>query len=165
MSTTAVLILPFFIASLIVAGPLISAAPSHAEVVGAFKSSPLQSQKVELLAQSHPILKESSVLADSANKSQKVVKILATAYSSSVDETDDTPFITASGSHVRNGVIAANFLPFGSKVKLPAVFGDKVFTVEDRLKDGYNDRVDIWFPSKGEALKFGVQVIEMEIFD
>ncbi|OGM89530.1 hypothetical protein A3J77_02040 [Candidatus Wolfebacteria bacterium RBG_13_41_7] len=109
------------------------------------------------------MLKESSILADSGNKPQKVVKILATAYSSSIDETDDTPFITASGSHVRNGVLAANFLPFGTKVKLPTVFGDKVFTVEDRLKDSYNDRVDIWFPSKEEALKFGVQVTEMEI--
>ncbi len=163
MSTTAVLVLPFFIASLVAVGPLINAVPSHAEVVDALKSSPLQNQKVELLAQSHPILKGSSVLRDSANKPQKVVKILATAYSSSVDETDDTPFITASGSHVRNGVIAANFLPFGSKVRLPGVFGDKVFTVEDRLKDSYNDRVDIWFPSKGEALKFGVQVTDMEI--
>lgn len=163
MSTTAVLVLPFFIASLVAVGPLINAIPSHAESVDALKSSPLQSQKVELLAQSHPILKESSVSQDSANKSQKVVKILATAYSSSVDETDDTPFITASGSHVRNGIIAANFLPFGTNVKLPKVFGDKVFTVEDRLKEGYNDRVDIWFPSKGEALKFGVQITEMEI--
>lgn len=163
MSTTAVLVLPFFIASLVAAGPLISAVPSHAEVIDALKSSPLKIQKVELLAQSHPILKESSVLRDSTDKPEKVVKILATAYSSSVDETDDTPFITASGSHVRNGVIAANFLPFGTNVRLPAVFGDKVFTVEDRLKDSYNDRVDIWFLSKGEALKFGVQVTEMEI--
>ncbi|TRZ64150.1 MAG: hypothetical protein D4Q79_02225 [Spirochaetia bacterium] len=163
MSTTAVLVLPFFIASLVVAGPLVSAVPSHAEVVDALKSSPLQTQKTELLAQSHPILKESSVLHDSANKSPKAVKILATAYSSSPDETDDTPFITASGSRVRNGVIAANFLPFGAKVRLPGVFGDKVFTVEDRLKESYNDRVDIWFPSKGEALEFGVQVTEMEI--
>lgn len=163
MSTTAVLVLPFFIASLVAVGPFINAIPSHAESVDAFKSSPLQSQKVELLAQSYPVLKESSILIDSTNKLPKVVKILATAYSSSVDETDDTPFITASGSHVRNGVLAANFLPFGTKVKLPAVFGDKVFTVEDRLKESYNDRVDIWFPSKGEALKFGVQITEMEI--
>jgi len=163
MSTTAVLILPFFIASLVAAGPLISAVPSHAEVVDVFKSSPLQTQKTELLAQGHPILKESSDLQNSTNKSPKVVKILATAYSSSLDETDDTPFITASGSHVRNGVIAANFLPFGVKVRLPGLFDDKIFTVEDRLKESYNDRVDIWFPSKEEALKFGVQVTEMEI--
>lgn len=163
MSTIAVLVLPFFIASLVAAGPLISAVPSHAEVMDAIKSSPLQTQKTELLAQNHPILKESSVLQDSANKPQKAVKIFATAYSSSPDETDDTPFITASGSHVRNGVIAANFLAFGTNVKLPGIFGDKVFTVEDRLKEGYNDRVDIWFPSKGEALKFGSQITEMEI--
>ncbi len=163
MSTTAVLVLPFFIASLIAVGPLISVIPSYAESVDAIKSSPLQIQKVELLAQNHSVLKETSVLPNLSNNPQKVVKILATAYSSSVDETDDTPFITASGSHVRNGIIAANFLPFGSKIKLPTIFGDKVFTVEDRLKEGYNDRIDIWFPSKGEALDFGSKITEMEI--
>jgi len=162
MSTTAVLALPFFVVSLVAAGPLVNADPSHAEMIDAIKSSPLQTQKIELLAQNHTRLKAPSILQDSV-KPQKVVKILATAYSSSVDETDDTPFITASGSHVRNGVIAANFLPFGAKVRLPEVFGDKVFTVEDRLNASYNDRIDIWFPSKGEALKFGSQITEMEI--
>src|SRR3989338_8592683 len=36
-----------------------------------------------------------------------------TAYSSSADETDSTPFITASGSKTRHGVVASNDLPFG----------------------------------------------------
>lgn len=163
MSTNAVLVLPFFIASLVVVGPLITAAPSHAESVDALKSSPLQIEKVEFLAQNHSVLKESSILSNFSDSSQKVVKILATGYSSSVDETDDTPFITASGSHVRDGIIAANFLPFGSKVKLPEIFGDKVFTVEDRLSARYNDRIDIWFPNKAEAVEFGSKIIEMEI--
>ena len=39
----------------------------------------------------------------------KQIKIWITAYSSTPEETDSTPFITASGSHVRNGVAAANF--------------------------------------------------------
>lgn len=163
MSTNAVLVLPFFIASLVVVGPLISAAPSHAESVDALKSSPLQIEKVEFLAQSHSVLKESLFLLNLPNNSQGIIEILATAYSSSIDETDDTPFITASGSHVRDGIIAANFLPFGSKVKLPELFGDKVFTVEDRLSARYNNRIDIWFPNKAEAVEFGSKIVEMEI--
>ena len=42
-----------------------------------------------------------------------------TAYSSTPEETDDTPFVTASGTSVRDGVIATNFLEFGTK-NMPA---------------------------------------------
>ncbi|MBN2198071.1 3D domain-containing protein [Candidatus Wolfebacteria bacterium] len=89
--------------------------------------------------------------------------ILITAYSSCPEETDDTPLITASGSFVHSGVVAANFLPFGTKIRLPELFGNKVFVVEDRLHQSYNDRVDIWFPSKEEAINFGYRVSEIEI--
>ncbi|MBD3252034.1 hypothetical protein GF380_06350, partial [Candidatus Uhrbacteria bacterium] len=54
-----------------------------------------------------------------------------TAYTSRPEETDDTPFITADGSHVRDGIVAANFLPFGTKVRIPSLFGDQIFEVHD----------------------------------
>lgn len=84
-----------------------------------------------------------------------------TAYSSTTDQTDATPFITASGTMVRDGVAAANFLPFNTKIRLPEVFGEKIFTVEDRMKR--NDLVDIWFPTREEAMRFGVRNLKMEI--
>lgn len=87
--------------------------------------------------------------------------VLVTAYSSTVDQTDSTPFITASGTHVHDGTIAANFLKFGTKVKFPSLYGDKIFTVEDRMKSDY--KVDIWFPTRQEAKNFGVKRVEMEI--
>ncbi|MBI2674482.1 MAG: 3D domain-containing protein, partial [Candidatus Yanofskybacteria bacterium] len=59
--------------------------------------------------------------------------VMASAYSSTPDQTDDTPFITAWGTQVRDGIIAANFLPFGTLVKMPDLYGDKIFTVEDRM--------------------------------
>lgn len=90
-------------------------------------------------------------------------RITVTAYSSSPDETDDTPDITASGTKTRKGVAAANFLPFGSKVRLPEFFGDHVFTVEDRMNARFSNRLDIWFPSKEEAKRFGLRVTEVEI--
>src|SRR3990167_1248447 len=43
--------------------------------------------------------------------------VTITAYSSTPEETDSTPFITASGTHVRDGVVAANFLPLGTDRK------------------------------------------------
>lgn len=87
--------------------------------------------------------------------------VLATAYSSTVDQCDSSPFITASGVHVHDGTIAANFLRFGAKVKFPALFGDKIFTVEDRMKS--NHKIDIWFPTRQEALNFGAKRTIMEI--
>lgn len=89
------------------------------------------------------------------------IKVLATAYSSTSDQTDASPTTTASGSHVRVGTLAANFLPFGTIVKI----GGSLYTVEDRLNARYNGKslVDLWFPSRSQALAFGVRVIEMEI--
>lgn len=83
-------------------------------------------------------------------------RVTVTAYSSSYDETDDSPYVTARGTATRDGVIAANFLPFGTKVSLPELFGDKVFVVEDRMHFRYSTgRVDIWMPTKWEAKEFG----------
>ncbi len=90
-------------------------------------------------------------------------KIVITAYSSAPEETDDTPFITAAGTSVGPGVIAANFLPMGTKVRLPDVFGDQVFTVEDRMHSRFNDRVDVWFEDQSTANDFGKQLSRIEI--
>ncbi len=92
---------------------------------------------------------------------KKKMRVLATAYSSTVDQCDSTPFITANGTHVYDGTLAANFLKFGTKVRFPALYGDKIFTVEDRMRS--NTKVDLWFPTRQEAVNFGARVIEMEI--
>lgn len=94
----------------------------------------------------------------------KKIKVSMTAYSSTPGQTDSTPFITANGSHVRDGIVAANFLPFGTKVKIPEVFGDKVFSVEDRMNARYYYKIDVWMPTYEEAKKFGVKYVEVEIF-
>ena len=89
------------------------------------------------------------------------IKVLATAYSSTGDQTDASPTTTASGAQTRPGTLAANFLPFGTIVKI----GGQIYTVEDRLNSRYNGKslVDLWFPSRDQALAFGVRVVEMEI--
>lgn len=89
--------------------------------------------------------------------------VWVTAYSSSVDETSSHPFITASGKHVRDGIIASNFLPFGTKVIIPTLFGNRVFTVEDRMARRKTDFVDIWMPSKQDALDFGIHHTQIYI--
>jgi len=89
--------------------------------------------------------------------------VLTTAYSSTPDQTDDTPFITANGSNVRDGIIACNFLRFGTRVKFPNLYGDKIFVVEDRMALRNSHKMDIWFETREQALQFGARTVKVEI--
>jgi len=93
-------------------------------------------------------------------------KIIVTAYSSTPDQTDDTPFITASGKIVNDGIVASNFLAFGTKVRFPQLYGTKIFVVEDRMHQRFSsDRIDIWFADRESAQNFGVKETIMEILE
>ena len=99
-------------------------------------------------------------------KTARIIRVIATAYSSTPCQTDDTPFITASNTRVRKGIIANNFFPFGTKVRIPEFYGDKIFVVEDRMhwrKSNYH--IDIWFPSYWEAKNFGAKKTYIEILE
>lgn len=104
-----------------------------------------------------------SVLSGVRPAKPKTITVVITAYSSSPEETDGTPFITASGSYTRDGVAASNFLKFGTKFRVPELFGNRVFTIEDRMNQRYDDRIDIWFLEKESAKKFGKQMAKIEI--
>lgn len=89
---------------------------------------------------------------------------ILTGYSSSPEETDETPNITASGSEVEDGICANNLLPLGTKVKFPEVFGEKIFVVKDRMAPQKSPfHFDIWFPDKESALNFGAKITEVVI--
>ena len=87
-----------------------------------------------------------------------------TAYSSTPDQTDSTPFITANGMTVNDGIVAANWLKFGTRVRIPEYFGDKVFVVADRMNTRFNDRLDVWMPSRQEAMNIGLRRVAVEVF-
>ena len=93
------------------------------------------------------------------------LNVVVTAYSSTPEQTDDTPFITASGTIVREGIVAANFLPMGTKIRLPDIYGDKIFVVEDRMHPRKKYMVDIWFPSYWEAKEFGAKRTYIEVLE
>ena len=86
-----------------------------------------------------------------------------TAYTSREEETDDTPHITASGTYVRDGIVATNMLPIGTHITIPALFGGKTFVVEDRMHARHSDKLDIWFPAKAEAIRFGSRRAKIEV--
>lgn len=98
-----------------------------------------------------------------ASEAAASLYLRVTAYSSTPDQTDNTPFITANGTHVRDGIVATNMLPFGTKIEIPSLFGDKIFTVEDRMAKRMKDVVDVWMASKNAALKFGVSYAKIVV--
>ena len=115
------------------------------------------------------VASQGAILPVAATKSPdhvvRTVSVIVTAYSSTTWQTDDSPFITASGTAVREGVVAANFLPIGTKIKLPDLYGDKIFVVEDRMHPRQKYVVDIWFPSYSEALNFGTKYTKIQVIE
>ncbi len=107
------------------------------------------------------LLGSSSLSVRSTLAEGSAVRVLATAYSSTVDQTDASPFITASGRRVGPGIIAANFLPLGTQVRI----GNNIYTVWDRMNPRYNGKyiIDIWMPTRTDAIVFGARVMEMEV--
>ncbi len=111
------------------------------------------------------------------NQVKKSLTVELTGYSSTVDQTNSQPCITANGfdvcSYGKMGTVAANFLEFGTEIKMPEHFGDKVFVVRDRMNTRY-DRpsashykgyIDIWFPTRQEAQSFGRIKSEIKILE
>lgn len=125
----------------------------------------------EILENRLAIVQGNSLLpiSDHLNPEPKVTRklnVIITAYSSSTFETDGSPYITASGKWVEEGIVANNFLPFGTKIRIPELYDDEVFVVEDRMswKKG-NYHIDIWFPSYWQALNFGAKRAFIEILE
>jgi len=99
-------------------------------------------------------------------KSVRAMRVVVTAYSSTPWETDEDPFITAAGTWVRDGIVANNYLPLGTKIRIPQLFGDKVFVVEDRMSwKKSNHHIDIWFPDYWQAKEFGAKNTYIEILE
>ncbi|HVO28630.1 MAG TPA: hypothetical protein VMT81_01455 [Candidatus Paceibacterota bacterium] len=94
---------------------------------------------------------------DPTSTVSQVLYMRVTAYASVPDETDDTPFITANGTRVHDGIVASNILPFGTQIQIPAIFGDKIFTVEDRMSTRIKNTIDLWMPTVSAAIRFGAE--------
>ncbi len=114
-------------------------------------------------------INKASYAEKASNEAKKVIrkiKVIITAYSSTPEQTDETPFITASGKQVADGIVANNLLPLGTKIKIPELYGDKIFVIEDRMNKKKSDyHIDIWFPNYTQAKNFGVKIAEIEVLE
>lgn len=100
----------------------------------------------------------------------RVVKLTLTAYTSTPEQTDGNPCRTASGlnlcDHNEENIIATNYynLPFGTRLKIPELFGDRVFIVQDRMHPKFRYTMDIWMKDRVTAIKFGRKWATVEIY-
>ncbi|MBD3248399.1 hypothetical protein GF382_03895 [Candidatus Falkowbacteria bacterium] len=97
-----------------------------------------------------------------------VRNVVLTAYNSEVAQCDSSPCITANGFNVcKHGIedtIAMNGIRMGTRIRIPELFGDRVFVVRDRMNAKYDSsRGDIWMISKDEARQFGVKYALIEV--
>ena len=82
-----------------------------------------------------------------------------TAYTAMISQTDSTPTITASNQKVREGIVANNCLPFGTRIKV----NKRIFEVQDRMNKRYGcDTFDIYMLDYAEAIDFGRQTLTYE---
>ena len=56
-------------------------------------------------------------------------------------------------------------MPFGTKITIPEIYGNDVFTVEDRMHPRNNYHVDIWFPNYLQAKNFGKEITYVEVLE
>jgi len=100
---------------------------------------------------------------------EPLLTVSVTGYSSTPDQTDDTPFLTASNTRVRAGIVALSrdllreYTPgarfgFGDLIEIA---GAGIFHVEDTMNGRFHHRVDIWFPTRGEASRWGKRRLAM----
>lgn len=85
---------------------------------------------------------------------REVIVATITAYSSSPEQTDDTPYLTASGERVHSGGIACpNRYPFGTLVEIDG----KMYYCNDRMGPKYENenRFDIWMETESAARVWG----------
>jgi 3D (Asp-Asp-Asp) domain-containing protein len=82
------------------------------------------------------------------------------AYTSSDSENDGYGGLTCEEKPLEEGMIAMDDYPLGTKVEIDG----KMYYVADRFGGGYKNRIDIFMPSKSDALRFGRQWKEVKIY-
>lgn len=118
------------------------------------------------------VASSTSLLAQSAIRGRTAI-VHATAYNSLAGQTDSTPFITATGTRTRPGVVALSRdllrqFPYGSKIMIEdlsgrgnSLFAGRVFYVEDTMNARYTGRIDIWMPTRSQAINFGTRTLRI----
>ncbi len=83
-----------------------------------------------------------------------------TAYTSSPEETDDTPTLNASGTTPGPGSLAC---PRHYALGTQFVIEGKRYTCDDRMNKRHADRFDIWMDDREAAIEWGVKKLPVAL--
>ena len=117
----------------------------------------------------------SSTQKSVSQKSAQVreLSVTATAYTARPEETNENPWLSACGVHLKENdkIIAVSRdleqsgLTCGTKITISS-FGDQIFTVQDRTAERWKNKIDIFMGSNLEkALKWGKRKVTIQILD
>lgn len=111
----------------------------------------------------------------------QTLTVTMTAYSSEVIQTDSTPFTTSTGETVRPGIVAVSrdllgtALPYGTKLRVAEIKDDPracgawdpgiILEVQDTMHRRKRNQVDLWVPSRQEALQWGRCKVVLEVLE
>lgn len=133
-------------------------------------AQPTPAQAAQTRAQA--IEQAQTVLAQGVRTGRSVIA-RATAYNSLAAQTDSTPFITATGTRTRPGVVALSrdllrTFPYGSRITIEDLSGKynnllrgRVFYVEDTMAARKTNSIDIWMGTRSQALQFGARQVRI----
>lgn len=129
---------------------------------------PEQNSKEEAVVADITELEKPLALPPNKDKVRKIVHTIVTAYNPVPEQTDSSPCITADGTDVckqEMNIVAANWLPFGAKVIIPDMFGERIFEVRDRMHSRFSERLDVLMYSRDEAKRFGARWLKVIVLE
>lgn len=152
------------------AKPVVKAAPAKTTVA---KAAPAKSANAEQLRRQGVAQAQRAAAARGA----RTAVVRATAYNSIPNQTDASPFITATGTRTRFGVVALSRdllrkFPYGTRIRLEDPTGQlngllagRVFIVEDTMHPRKYNHLDVWMSSRSQALQFGARQLRITAID
>ncbi|MDO4262649.1 MAG: hypothetical protein Q4C67_00450 [Deinococcus sp.] len=98
----------------------------------------------------------------------------STAYNSLSAQTDSTPHITATGTRTRPGVVALSrdmlrLFPYGTRLRIQDLSGrhpyvnGRIFVVEDTMHARKRNQIDVWMPTRSQAMSWGVRNVRVTV--
>lgn len=101
------------------------------------------------------------------NPNYKLLKFIVTAYCPCEECCGiNSPGITASGMPAKYPLVAApKEIDFTTQLMIPGYANNKKVMVLDRGGAVKNNKLDVLFPTHQEALEWGVQILDVEIYN
>ncbi len=130
-----------------------------------------------------PTPKPAAVVRATSSRSLLTITAKSTAYNSLANQTDSTPFVTATGARTRFGVVALSRdllrrIPYGSIVRIEdlgswangrgrgtynRMLSGVNFIVEDTMNARKRNTVDVWMPTRRGAIQWGARQIRVTV--